>query len=469
MRKAPLIAVALALIAGMLVAHHVATLTLAFWLIVLAAGCLLGGVALLLLHSKPNAIFAGILLSLIGIGGLLMHLHDPQYDTRHWTQQCPEHAYLTVRTIETPLPRAKSYRAKAEVTAIDGHPCRGNITLYLRKDSTAATLRYGDQLMIHGYPDFARKNIYTTSDHYLIIVRDSTSFRARIERLRMRMLHRMQEGPLEKKYAGVAEAMTLGWRGDIDPSMNAAFRDSGIMHLLCVSGLHVGLLAALVGGIFFWMGKKHLGRRVRGTTQFIALWLFVILTGLAPSTLRAALMFSLLILSNNLDRRTERLNILAAAAIIMLAAKPMLLFDVGWQLSFAAVGGILLAQPVINAFRNKLIQGAFVSTAATIATLPIMVATFHRLPLYFLIANVIIVPLAGLLLGLSLLYMAIPCTFSAWPLGLLLRLTDGLTTWVSSLPYATVDNIFLSPWALATLTVAVILLLAAPRRILRNA
>lgn len=465
MRKAPLIAVALALMAGMSVAHHVTLLPWTVWLTLLGIGCLTGGLALLFQHRRQNIIFTGILLFLIGIGGLLMHLHDPQFDTHQWPHQCPEQAYLTVKIAETPLPRTKSYRAKAEVTTVDGHPCRGTITLYLKKDSTAATLHYGDQLMIHGFPNLEKQTLYTTSGHYLIIGRDSTSLRARSEKLRMNLLHRMQAGPLEKRYAGIAEAMTLGWRGDIDPAMNAAFRDSGIMHLLCVSGLHVGLLAAIVGGLLFWTGKERRGRLIRGMAQIVTIWGFTLLTGLAPSTTRAALMFSLFVISNILAQRTERLNLLAAAAIIMLAVKPMLLYDTGWQLSFAAVGGILLARPVILAFHNKLLQSAAVSTAATVGTLPIVVATFHRLPLYFLIANIIIVPAAALLLGLSLLYLAIPCALIAWPLQLILHLSDLLTTWVSSLPYATVDNITLGPWAMAALIVAVILLLAAPRRI----
>ncbi len=469
MRKTPLIAVALAFIAGLLVAHYVTALPLPVWLGILISGCLIGGITLLFQYKRQNIVFTGILISLIGIGGLLMHLHDPQYDSHHWTQLCPEQAYLTIRANETPLPRAKSYRVKAEVMSVDSHPSHGFITLYLKKDSTAATLHYGDQLMIHSYPNLDERTLYTTSDHYLIIGRDSTSIRARTERLRMSLLHRMQKGPLEKKYAGVAEAMTLGWRGDIDPAINEAFRDSGIMHLLCVSGLHVGLLAALMGGLLFWTGKERRGRLIRGIVQIITIWGFTLLTGLAPSTVRASLMFSLFIISNILARRTERLNLLAAAAIVMLAVKPMLLFDVGWQLSFAAVGGILLAQPAIQAFRNLLFQSAAVSTAATVATLPIMVTTFHRLPLYFLIANIIIVPAAGLLLGLSLLYLAIPCNLTAWPLEQILHFTDLLTTWVSSLPYASVDNITFGPWAIAILTVAVILLLAAPRRILRGA
>ena len=469
MRKAPLVAVALALMAGMLAAHHLHSLPLSFWLILSGCGGLFAGVALKLFHTKQLPAFLGLLILISGTGGLLMRIEDPQYDPQHWTNNCPEKVYLAVKTTETPLPRERCYRVKAKVISVDSHPRRGDITLYLRKDSTAASLQRGDQLLMHGYPDTLRGSIYVTSDHYIVTQRDSTSLRAKIEHTRMTLLHRMQRGPLERKYAGVAEAMTLGWRGDIDPKMNVTFRDSGIVHLLCVSGLHVGLLAALIGGLFFWVGKVRRGRILRGTAQLLALWGFALLSGFAPSTVRAALIFSLFAISNILARRTSSLNLLAAAAIIMLAVKPMLLFDVGWQLSFAAVAGILLAQPVIRAFRNWLWQAATVSVAATLATFPIVTATFHRLPLYFLIANVVIVPLAGILLGLSLLYLAIPCALTAWPLGLLLQLVDTLTGWVSTLPHAVVENIAPSPWAMAAIIISVILLLVAPRQILRTA
>ena len=99
-----------------------------------------------------------------------------------------------------------------EVESVDGRPTRGELHLYLRKDSLAATLRYGDRLLAHGYADTTKRTLYITSDHYLLTSRDSTSLRARSERLRMQLLRRMQAGPLERRYAGVVEALTLGWR-----------------------------------------------------------------------------------------------------------------------------------------------------------------------------------------------------------------------------------------------------------------
>lgn len=357
---------------------------------------------------------------------------------RQWNRHCPEKAYLAVRITETPIPLTKSYKATADVLTVDGNPCRGSIRLYLRPDSTAATLRYGDRLLLHGYPDTVKATIYATSDHYIVTARDSTSLRAHSERLRMRLLRRMQAGSLDRRYAGVAEALTLGWRADIDPETQASYRDAGIAHLLAVSGLHVGLVALMVGGLFLWVGRERRGRIIRGSVQLTAVWLFALITGLAPSTVRAALMFSLFIVSDILGRRTPKLNLLAAAAIVMLLAKPMLLFDTGWQLSFSAVAGILIAMPVIKAFRSRLYQAAMVSVAATTATLPVTLTTFHRFQPYFLIANVLIVPLSMFILGTSLLYMALPCGATAWPVEMLLRATEAVTSWVASLPGAVI-------------------------------
>lgn len=376
-------------------------------------------------------------------------------DTRHWSHLVQQPSFLTLRLTESPVPRERSWKATAEVLTVDSREARGTLRLYLRKDSTAATLRYGDTLTLHGYADTLRGMLYVTSDHYLVTGRDSTSPRAHCESLRIRILHRMQRGPLEHRHAGVAEAMTLGWRGDLEPDLYAQFRNAGIMHLLCVSGLHVGLLAVMVGGLFFWLGEERRGRILCGAIQLVILWAFAALTGLAPATVRAALMFSLFVVSHMMGRRTDSLNLLALAAIVMLAADPQLLFDTGWQLSFSAVAGILLARPAINLFRNPFWQTSIVSLAATLATLPVTLATFHTFYPYFLIANIIIVPLAALILALSLLYLLLPCPLFASPLWWILESSDRLTGAIARLPGATLNNIATSPLGIVLLAVAI--------------
>lgn len=452
MRRAPLLPPALALAAGIAVASRT-TFSNSFWLWVLAAGALLIGVTLLLPRKRTqNLVIIPILLFFTCVGGLLGTL-QMQDD---WTRDCPHQTHLEVRVTETPVPRERSWRAKGEVTARAYRSASGPVTLYLRKDSTAAALRYGDRLLLHAYPDTARRMVYVTSDHYIVTARDSTSFRSRCEHLRLRLLHRMQAGPLNQRQAGVIEALALGWRGDLDPMTQSSYRDAGIAHLLAVSGLHVGLLALLVGGLFFWTGKERRGRTARGSMQLLAVWVFALVTGWAPSTVRAALMFSLFIVADISGRRTPRLNLLAAAILITLTINPMLIYDTGWQLSYSAVAGILLAHPVITVFRSRLWQAATVSVAATLATLPVTVTTFHRLSLYFLIANVVIVPLSGVLLFFALAYMTVPCDVTAWPTALLTQATESVTTWVASLPGAVVEEIELPPWGIAILTSSIL-------------
>lgn len=437
MRRVPLVPPALALMAGILAAHLAAASSFV-WALVMAAGAMAMGI-ILMLKRPPSAALWPTLFFCAGLGGLLGSLSDPKTAPDDWHRGCPEQCQMAVRLRETPIPRERSIKATATVESIDGRHRKGFITLYLRPDSLGRTLAYGDRLLLHAWPDTAHNWTYITSDHYIVTARDGRSLRARSEKTRMRLLHRMQEGPLDSRHAGMAEALILGWRADLSPDMKASFRDAGIAHLLAVSGLHVGLLASLISLLLHWVGRERRGRIVNGSIRLAAVWIFALLTGLAPSTVRAALMFSLFIVADILGRRTPRLNLLAASALVTLVCRPTLLFDVGWQLSYSAVAGIILAKPVIQAFGNRLWQGAAVSMAATTATLPITISAFHNFHPYFLIANVIVVPLASLMLGLSLLYMVFPCTATAWPLDIVLSAVDWFTTLISALPGATIE------------------------------
>ena len=409
MRRAPLIPVALAIMSGIAAQHWLASAaSWVWWALTLSAAVSVG--ILLVSKRKMSVLPTIILISLCvaGIGGTLGRRFDPQSNELHWTHQtASEKAFLAAKLTEVPQPRERSWRAKARVESIDGRRTEGDITLFFKKDSISGTLCYGDRLVIHGYPDLEKMRLYTTSDHYIITERDNRSLRARSERLRMHLLHGMLNGPLGNREAGIAAAMTLGWKAGLEPETRAAFRDAGVAHLLAVSGLHVGLAAAIAGLLFFWIPRTRQGRIARGAIVFSTVWGFTLLTGIAPSAMRAALMFSLFIISDINERNTPKMNLLAAAAILTLIAKPMLLFDWGWQLSYAAVAGILLMRPIINMSRNRLWQAAMVSIGATAATLPITTAAFHTIQPYFLIANIVIVPLSGVILALALCYMAV--------------------------------------------------------------
>ena len=459
MRRAPLLPLALALMAGIAVSHAVAADPMTWLLAAAAVGC---GVGVGLLWGEKGhriAVAMALLLAVVA-GGWLQSL-AVQHD---WTRTATGKTYLAVRLTETPQPRGKTLRARAEVEAIgqQSQPASGIITLYFKPDGN---LHYGDRLLLHAYTDLQHRSVYVTPDHYMLLSRDSTSLRSRAEKLRQSLLRRVHAGPLAPHEAAVVEALALGWRADIEEDTQTAFRNAGLAHLLAVSGLHVGLLAAMVGGLLWPLGKERKGKLIRGAAQLMTVWIFALFTGLAPSTIRAELMFSLFIASDLGERRTPKLNILAASAIITLSARPLLLFDLGWQLSYSAVCAIVLARPAVAAFRSRIAQGAAVSTAATLGTLPVCCGVFHRLPLYFLVANVVVVPLSGLLLALALLYVALPCEAVGWCVGLLMRGIEWFTAAVASLPGAVVEGLHPSPFGLVAIAISSLALLLSARLI----
>ncbi len=482
MRRNPMVAVALALMAGIAGQHWLTAVGNTAWAMLTAGAALAGGILLVL--RRRMTLFPTLLLTLLcvaGIGGMLGRRSDPQYNSRDWaaiadlkaSEQGNTKVIIKVRLTETPQPRKRSWLAKARVYGLDGKESEGEILLFFRNDTAATALRYGDSLLIHGYPDLGKRMLYTTSDHYIITARDSTSLRARSERIRMGLLKRMNSGPLDSREAGLAAALVLGWRGNLEPETQASFRDAGIAHLLAVSGLHVGLVAIITGLLFFWVPKERKGRIIRGAIQLATVWIFALLTGMAPSTTRAALMFSLFIVSNITERNTPKMNLLATTAILTLVAQPMLLFNIGWQLSYAAVAGILLALPIITLYHNRLWQAAIVSIAATAATLPVTTSVFHTIQPYFLIANVVIVPLAGVVLALAIAYLAVPCEVTAWPLEWVLKGVERLTARVSELPGAVVELVPTAGWTTAIIALAVATVLIggniAVRRVSRPA
>ena len=465
MRRAPLLPVALSLMAGIAAQHWLSAMPTAavWWSAAVAAACV--AVSLLLSRRLVSmATTATLMLLVAATGGTLGRRHDPAYDPDHWSRTGGGTHVVALRLVSTPVPRERSYMAEGEVTGIDGRHAVGNIRVFFKKEQASTQLRYGDRLVAHTHIDTERRSIYTTSDHYVIADRDSTSLRAHSEALRLRMLRRMQSGPLCADEAAIAEAMTLGWRADVDAATQASFRDAGIAHLLAVSGLHVGLVAALLQLLCFAIPRDVTGRIVRGTVQLAGVWIFVMLSGMAPSAIRAALMFSLFIVAGIIGRRTPGLNLLAATAIVTLTAQPMLLYNIGWQLSYAAVGGILLARPVIGLYRNRLWQASAVSVSATLATMPVTLAAFRSIHPYFLIANVVIVPMSGLILGLALAYLALPCQLTATLLHWPLHAAMWLTGHVAALPYATVATASVPAWLTLFVALLVVALLCIPSR-----
>lgn len=245
-------------------------------------------------------------------------------------------------------------------------------------------------------------------------------------------------------------AFSVGEKRGFSQDLKEAYANAGVSHLLALSGLHLGLFYIVVAALLGFCGRSRGGIVARESIALLLLWGFAFVAGLTPSVLRSALLFSLVSVGRCLRRDSSALNSLAFAAVAMLVISPRLLFDISFQLSFSAVFAILLLVPWLQELLgcekrgrvyNFVVSLFAVSLAAQVGVLPFVWYYFGTFPLYFLFANLLLVPLATLLMSLIvLLWVFTPVGFVqsvvAWLLSLLLAFMNEVVEFVASLPVA---------------------------------
>lgn len=356
---------------------------------------------------------------------------------------------------------------------------QGKIRLSLSQD-TAQKVRYGDVLLVLGAPSIvpAGKNPYEFNyasflqlsqvyhqhflkgNEFMVIGQCPPNL---IQAWSFKVLHYCQSLLAQHIHGtealAVVQALVLGQKDALTPAVQAAYSGTGTMHVLAVSGLHVGILYWLVSLLLGFLRPLPYMRWLSPILSTSILWFYAFVTGLSPSVLRATLMFTLMVLAPMLARNSNIYNTLAASAFLLLFWQPKWLFSVSFQLSYLAVLGIVYLQPrlyscviIRHPFFHKVWGWTSVSLAAQIATFPISLYYFHQFPVYFLVANWLVVPAALLILCLGLLTLAT----GSWPslsgliACILEKVVEGVNTFVTviqALPGSTISNIHLSATA----------------------
>ena len=433
-----------------------------------------------------TALVALVILVCEGFFGLFSRWSDPSRSPSHYSHYVDGECWMRVHINDIPVERNKTVRLTAEVLEITDtndipHQCIGKILLYIEKPTTVSA---GDELLVRTKPrlpngadnphqfdyrrHLQRKGIpYTAhipNGAYKTLIHNKKGIKVRITSLRQRLIETIHFSSLTPSQQGIAEALILGWDGDLDSDTEAHFRSAGITHLLCVSGLHVGIVAMLVGWCLFFLSNRRGQRIIKGIIQIVAIWAFVAITGMAPSAMRAGLMFSLIVIGQMFFTRPPTLNVIAASALILLVAKPLLLFETSFQLSYSSVFAIVLFTRPLEELMpipdndKRLINLIFkllkklrtlfcVCIAAQLAIIPLILYYFHNFPPYFIVANMTIVPCAALLLGSTLLMLAVswwPFAFKATGMlvSTLLSATERITSTIASWPNALLEGIY---------------------------
>jgi competence protein ComEC len=435
-------------------------------------------------------------LLLVMAGACTIYTRDIRHQ-QEWIGQYTDSVSLLAIQIDQPLSEKKaSWKTNASVRFIRRNntwePAIGTLFVYFRKDSTITLPSFGTLVLLRKQPERIRNSgnpgafdfeqyaafqdcyhqVFLKKGDYLIT--DTVTiprFRTWLYQLQQKILSVFRQYLPDRKNYAVAEALLIGYRDDLDPDLLQSYSNTGVVHIIAISGLHLGMLYGLLLALLKPFRKKKMMRWLQPLLLITALWFFTLLAGAAASILRSAVMFSFIIMADLFNRRSQIWNTLAASATCMLCWNPFLLWDAGFQLSYGAVAGIvLLMQPIYRLVyvQNHLLRHIWQMTAITLSaqvfTLPLVLWYFHQFPNLFLFTNAIAVPLSGLILYLELVLLVVSPfsglnTVTGNTINWLIGQMNGLMERTSRLPFAVTDQIPFTRLQMLLLMVAITSLL----------
>ncbi|MGD0711216.1 MAG: ComEC/Rec2 family competence protein [Bacteroidales bacterium] len=352
-----------------------------------------------------------------------------------------------------------------------------NAIVYFQKDSLANNIRYGDKLIITtsfadvsppqnpGEFDYKHyltlksvyKQAYIKSGKWTVLSHNDGNFiKSFALRIRKHFLKIFESNGISGEEYAVAGAVILGYRDKIDADLYSVYQGAGVMHLLCVAGMHVGIVFIVLSFLLSFLDKSKKGKYFKPIILILFIWFYAVITGLSPPVNRAALMITFVIIGKMLGRYTNVYNTLSASALIMLIFDPALIADTGFQLSYVAVLGISLLYPAINKLwitSHRILkyiwQIASVSIAAQLSIFPLAMLYFHQFPNYFLIANILVVPLASIIIYCGMFVLLVSpfnllVGFAAKVLVYLIYMLNSSIRYIESMPFSNIKAIHIT-------------------------
>lgn len=483
-KKTPFIRLLLPLVAGIILQWYiqVSAVVILTALASFSISFLLFLLLPLALRFKLQALQGFVIhLLLISFGLLVTWQKDVRHNNNWYGNYYRNSSYLVVRINEPLVEKNKSFKADGYVESIIQNDtsvaCKGKLLLYFSKDSFKHELKYGDRILIHknlqeiknsGNPgafNYQRYAAFQQTFHNVFLKEtdwekiegksENTSwlrqfiFNARDHVLSV-LRKRVEAG---KDELGIAEALLIGYTNDLDKDLVQAYSNTGVVHIIAISGMHLGLIYVLLVWLFARIPIINRSKLLQVVLILGCLWLFSLITGAAASVLRSAVMFTFIALGKSFFKQTSIYNSLAASAFVMLCYNPYFLWDVGFQLSYLAVVGIIAFQkPIYNCLyiKNKWINKVWklmaISLAAQLLTFPICIYYFHQFPNLFLVTNIIAVPLSGFILYAEIALIALSWVpFVGVYLGKLVSglvwLMNKIILWINELSFAVWDKI----------------------------
>ncbi len=383
-------------------------------------------------RKKEKVLMFGILsgIAVVTLGILTVTLSKPGNHHDHYSHlKLNEVQVWHVKIHEVLKPNSFSERYVATVVTVNNSKKVGKIILTSAANFQNKKLKVDEELLIHNtieeikeplnpfqfnYKKYLQHlgiehQVRLTSQNYVLKEMPSTTVYGIAADLRTRITAQLKRNNFKEQELGIIQALLLGQRNDISEQTYTNYKDAGAVHILAVSGLHIGILLLLLEFLLSPLERLPNGRKVKLFAIVLLLWGFALLAGLSASIIRAVTMFSFVAYALYLNRPTGTFNILALSMFFILLVNPMLLFQVGFQMSYAAVFAIVWIYPILQKLWSPKIwlfkyvwSLLSVSMAAQLGVLPISLFYFHQFPALFFISNLTIIPFLGFILGLGI-------------------------------------------------------------------
>jgi len=383
----------------------------------------------------------------IAIGMLLITFHTHKNQSKHYTKLLDVEKCVGVKVIIYKQLKSTSFHHKflAKITIMNSSAVTGIVLVNVDKNSTLdiddVLYVYSDLKKIkntlnpHQF-DFRNYMLKQQVYHQLYLnkgnmlkLKSQESLYGIAANIRKKINHTLINYAVSEKNLSIINALLLGQRQAISKDVYQSFAKSGTIHILAISGLHIGLLMLLLGLLFKPLSYFKIGKKLIPFLIISLLWMYAFITGMSASVMRAVTMFSLVTVAMYSNRITNTYNTLVISAFLLLLFNPFYVFNVGFQLSYLAVFAIVFIKPLFDAiwkpklyFIRKIWDVFTITLAVQFGVLPLSLFYFHQFPGLFFISNIVIIPLLGILLGIGILTLAF--SYFGWIPSLLFEVFD---------------------------------------------
>lgn len=436
---------------------------LGFLLIVLTASYLIAR------HQFIKTIWFGIItfLTLVSAGVLTVNIHNQKNNSNHYSHVINGNndsiKQITFKVKEVLKPSDYYDKYIVDLIKIDTHIVSGRTILNIENDSLKHPLNVDDVLFtkttfkevtpplnpsLFNYKKYLEKKyiyhqLFINHKELLKLKTNEKTIFGVANNIRDYINSKLKTYTFSPYELAIINAILLGQRQTISEDVYTNYANAGAIHILAISGLHIGIILIILNHVLKPIEKLKYGLYFKTILLIIILWSFAIVAGLSASVTRAVTMFSIVAIGMHLKRPTNIYNTLAISIFVLLLFKPMFLFDVGFQLSYLAVLGIVTIDPYLYKLwipKNKILKIYWhtltITLSAQLGIIPISLFYFHNFPGLFFLSNLLIIPVLGIILGFGILVILLASVnllpeFLSKIFAYIIRLMNHLVGWIS--------------------------------------